>query len=398
MKNWRARGALALSTITAVTLVLVPAADSRSSAGGGVLNVPGDYADLQEAIYRALPGDTILVHGGVWGPLTIDKPLTLLGNARPLIQGDGTPPYDFSPPITLAGPGWGDVVLADLEIGGTIHGYAYTATSSRPGIEGGGFAELHIVDSHVEGPRWVGLTGLGLGVPAIDVHVPFLVIERSFVKGARTDTDDTFMTMGVDGAPGVLAGDTVVLLDSTVEGGDSGEFRYPSSSCGFGCPGGRGGPGILCSTLYHAGSTIRGGAGAIWTTDSWTPCCQDQGGEPMVVGAEIELANELTGPGEMSVGRSYSLQAQAQGPAAVLFASLGLNPPRLLPSMGQLFLDLGTLVRLGAVSTPGEVAIRVPLDPDLLGLEVAFQLLDPTTGLTRPVVAVAHPPKTREAF
>lgn len=45
-------------------------------------NSPGQYTDLQDAIDAASPNDTLYVHGSPtsYGDITIDKPLTLIGN------------------------------------------------------------------------------------------------------------------------------------------------------------------------------------------------------------------------------------------------------------------------------------------------------------------------------
>src|SRR5690606_18195176 len=47
--------------------------------------------DLAELVARAEPGDTIVVPPGTYaGPLVIDKPLTLVGEGRPVIDGGGS--------------------------------------------------------------------------------------------------------------------------------------------------------------------------------------------------------------------------------------------------------------------------------------------------------------------
>ena len=63
-------------------------------------------AELVRAIREAAPGDTIYVDGGVFsGSLEIDKPLTLIGTNRPVIdgQGQGTVVHITSPGTTLSG-------------------------------------------------------------------------------------------------------------------------------------------------------------------------------------------------------------------------------------------------------------------------------------------------------
>ncbi len=51
-----------------------------------------EWTDIQSAIERAAPCDTVWVNGGVWRvdhPIVIDKPLVVLGKNRPIIDGGG---------------------------------------------------------------------------------------------------------------------------------------------------------------------------------------------------------------------------------------------------------------------------------------------------------------------
>lgn len=64
---------------------------------GGAALLPAQTAgaaeppDLAELVARAEPGDTIVVPPGTYeGPLVIDKPLTLVGEGRPVIDGGGS--------------------------------------------------------------------------------------------------------------------------------------------------------------------------------------------------------------------------------------------------------------------------------------------------------------------
>ena len=51
---------------------------------------PGDGFDLHAALAAAQPGDTIVVPAGVYaGPLIIDRPVTLVGEGMPVIEGTG---------------------------------------------------------------------------------------------------------------------------------------------------------------------------------------------------------------------------------------------------------------------------------------------------------------------
>jgi hypothetical protein len=355
-----------------------------------VLEVPDDYADPQTAIDNASPGDTIIIHGGTWPPITIDKPLSLVGAPSPTIEAE-SPGALVVAPITLDGPGSGVVTLSRITVGGTAIGAI--SSQNAPGIRGGGFLELHVYDSEIHAPEWCCLTGLGVGEAGIDVAVPFILVERSMVTGARTDTDTTQLTGGVDGGRGIAGPGTLVVLDSTVLGGDSGFFCFPSASCDFGCPGGRGGAGIQGPTLYHAGSTIEGGAGAFWKDDFGVLCCQYDNGPATAVGTEVAMANELVGK-RVVLGKRYTLHATAPGPSAFLLSSFDVDPPTST-GFGELF--LGGTVFLESVATPGDIEIDFPLLLEMTGREVGFQLLDPTGGLSRPVSSALLLPNLQRA-
>lgn len=60
---------------------------------------------------------------------------------------------------------------------------------------------------------------------------------------------------------------------------------------------------------------------------------------------------------------------------------------------GYRFLDPTSTASLGTVTTPGDHVLAIPLDPALLGRVTALQLVDPTSGFSRPVSSVLLPPR-----
>jgi len=378
------------------SLVVVFASTLLSSVALAQIHVPGDFADLQDAIDAASPGDVIVVHGGTFQAITIDKALTLLGSPPPLLEptpnGSG-----YLAPITLAGPGSGEVVLSRIRTGGTAVGF--TQSFNTAGILGGGFDELHLYDCDVHSPEWCCLTGLGTGQPGVSVTVPFVLVERSSVTGSATNIDDTMMTSGWPGPPGIDApSSTVVVLDSSVRGGASAEFTFPSFDCGGSCPNGSGGAGVVADVLYYSDSALDGGAAARWRDPMGNTCCSSGTvGAPFVANTVNLLGNALDADGPPRLGSTYVLHVASgtgsratsahPGPAAVLKMSNGIDAPVNVGGLGALFLS-GAPVSLGVVPAFGDVGVPLPLDLTLYGREVAFQLLGRPSGYSRPLSGV----------
>ncbi len=69
MRN-RILAAMVFLSVVAVNLTPVRA---------DTIHVPWQFANLQDAINFADPGDVILVDGGTHGPIVVDRPLTIVG-------------------------------------------------------------------------------------------------------------------------------------------------------------------------------------------------------------------------------------------------------------------------------------------------------------------------------
>lgn len=359
-----------------------------SWAGADLVHVPGDFASLQRAVDVVPPGTTIVVHGGTWGPLTISQPLRIVGNPPPLLVGGGEP-YEFESPITLAGPGVGTVVLASVRIGATI---PLTFCAGAPGISGGGFDALHIHDSAIRGPDVTYPCGFVPGSPAIAADLPFLLLERCTAEASQSVLFDC-AEQGPDGVAAISTTGTVVLLDSAVGGGSVPDFCSQLPECGGICPpGGEGGPGLVCQELFRAGSEVTGGSGAKWTDFSGLfVCCEKPDGPAILAGSDVVLPDELSGSGPMVLGSTYTLEWTSAGPTAFLVAAFGPMPPLFVPTHGYVLLDLATVIPLGSLPTPGSFTFQLPANPRWTGVELGFQLVDDTTGMTRPVFGALLP-------
>ncbi|HEX5010880.1 MAG TPA: hypothetical protein VFY71_10805 [Planctomycetota bacterium] len=353
--------------------------------------VPEDFPDPQSAIAAAPTGGVIVVHGGQWLPIVIDKPLTLIGDPQPLFMPDGPPPVP-QPIVTLAGPGAGRVVLQNVWLGGGVDGTVYS--DCAPSITGGGFDALHVFDSLIEGSPWQFAYNFTFpGADAIDVSVPLVWIERCTVRGADAAAgDNSNHQEAVDAGDAVIATGSVVLLDSTVSGGDGPTLSWDAGGAGGCppvCPGGAGGDGIACASLVQANSTITAGAGSHWLGENGIgDCCDGPSGTALLVASHTLLGQDLTSSGPARLGQSWSLAWSTPGPAAVLFVSAGVG---MAPQLGAPKLHLLPPLFLGVVlSSPGALSTTVPADAALTGLEYGVQVYS-SAGWTRPIAGVLGP-------
>src|SRR5688572_11282260 len=137
-----------------LSLLLLAGVALAATVPAQVIDVPGDYSTPQEAIDNAPAGAVIRLQGYWWNvSIVIDRPLTLIGPATITGYWNGC---CVDAPIQLAGPGHGRVVVSDIETG--FEGVNGSYLLSLPaGIQGGGFDELHVVDSRIRTPTcWFG--------------------------------------------------------------------------------------------------------------------------------------------------------------------------------------------------------------------------------------------------
>lgn len=389
--------ALAAFTETAVSATLVV----DPNGGGG-------YTSLQAAIDAAAPGDVISVRGGTYSMITVSKPLTIVAQPRATIRPPDpfteTQPYIQDPALTLQGSaGTGRVALVNLEIGGAWDA-SHFGTGGQ-GIRGGGFEELLISRCSVFGAVPFYLTGGAWSARAIEVSgaLPRVVVTGSSVTAGPSD-NDFYPSPTPPGRAAIYApASTVLVLDSTVRGGDvvselwtgQGGTSVPANPCP--CPGlgGEGGPGIEADRAFVAGSTVLGGQGYGVFDASNTPPAppipwgSQPDGEPIVAQTIVPLAQDLLSTGPLTLGGTWTLAWLTPSSGGLLFASLEGASPIVIEPAGWWFLDPGPpLLVLPLANGPGTLTTFVPDSPPLLGVELWLQAHHPSSGLTRPVVEV----------
>jgi hypothetical protein len=357
---------------------LVLTGQEDSSIPGQIL-VPSEVADLQVAIGSAQPGDVILVDGGVWPEILIDRPITIQGveGNRPVF---GYPsatilnqPADV---ITLAGPGSGLVQLINLDVSIVVSTlYSPAATGPRC-ITGGGFDELRVLHCNIG-------AGMNINVndpqttasPAIDVDIPYMLVGDSSVVGQEVFSAGIWQhappSDWPDGGAGVVTTGDAVVVESVVRGGPVEPF---GNGCAVGCPPvASGGDGVIASTLYRSDdAVIEGGGGAS------TGCCPMRAGVDIVAGSDEVLPGTLRGDGPASLGGIFTLEADVTGPVFYLALSGFPIAPLQIGNKGLLFMDPSSIFLFGlAGSGTVQIPVNVTPDPIFLGIPVVFQAYDP---------------------
>ncbi len=362
--------------------------------GGG-----GDFTTLQPAIDAAAPFTTIRVVSGSYGPVTIDRTLTIVGDPRPTIRAATTGPGFVQPPaVSLSGSGSDRIVFQNVELGGSIvDGNSYSAAGSP--IAGSGFAQLQLADSTVRAPEWFQVTGTAHGVPAIDVDFALsILLVRCDVAGSMSPDDpganDVFP---FDGPVGIDApGANVLVIDSEVLGGGAGETRFVSIPpvSDHPCPcipaSGNGGAGILAQRVFSVQSLIRGGEGSeVFFLGE--PYGHQLDGVPVIATTHTAYAQRLSSTRAPRIGEPFDVfvSPTLEQSATLLFGAMRVPP---LPALGaDLFLDpLQPITPLSMAASQSSFRVSVPNDTDLIGTRFGLQLAEVAASLTlsNPVIEV----------
>ncbi len=366
----------------------------------GQVHVPGDFATIQAAIDNSPSGTVIIVHGGKHGEIVVDRQLTLVGDPSFTIEAAGWDPnWHQYPGVLLNGPGTGEVTIVRAVIASTAFTSTYAAAGA--GIAGHGFQRLRVLHCDVHGSDAWGDESLNGGA-GIEVDVANILIEDSTVTGG----DNRHDVFGGGWAPppgaGVKApGSTVTLLDSTVTGGKApgtafAELPYNPCPVCSGIQNGEGAAGVIANRLFHANSTVAGGAGGTFEcftmSGTFVPICTLPAGPGVVANQQVDLHNALVGSGPLLLNSSWNLSWTTVGNPVLLLLSAHAPYPLQLGDGSWLFLSTTNLLVFVVPGGGTNTAVfAVPASASLVGTTVAFQVYDPPAGLTRPVAASVVP-------
>jgi hypothetical protein len=361
----------------------------------------GDYTDLQTALNQVASGEIIHVRGGSFDPIIITKPVTIIGSPAPVIN-VGPPQAGIQPAvITLAGPGSGAVILANIVVGGILDGFI--SSRVNPAINGSGFSELLISRSIIQAPYWQhsSLSGTATGGRAIKVTVSEITISHSTISASASDTNSCY-GYGQAGVEAIYApGATLTLLDSTVHGGDGSivcdYFGPPAPSA---CPcaglGGEGGDAINVGTLYQTDSTIIGGFGGdvFYYDDHFQTVDfgQQPHGHSLANGTtEIGLPSITLTSDAPHIGAPFTLSYPLVTVPLSLTASLGVGQPLLFPGFGYVMLNFLNWFVLGSLPLGStSFVLPIPNDAALIGQKLVFHTFG-ANFVSRPVIEVIFP-------
>lgn len=352
----------------------------------------GAYRDLQQAIQAAPAGATLVVRGGTYGPLTIQRSLKILGRPTPRIQapegGAGAQPAA----IQLVGTGSQRLVLDNLHIQGRADGSRWTSPGSA--LRGSGFAEVVVMDSTIHAPVWYNASRICAGADAIDLEgAHHLTLHRCDVRASSCDLGGAVNVMAAPGGGAAVRapGAKVTLLESVLAGGDgpTASWNWFPTSQPCTCPGlgGEGGDGVIAAEVFRSDSAISGGQGGEVHVNGVSFGRQEAG--------EAVRANQLH---PVSQARLLSTSPAIIGqPWSVVFPTspmggfLLAGPPRATPlAFGSEWFFLASApIVMDLMPSTSTFGFLVPNRRFLIGTEVNFQVLDVlSTSLSAPLPVV----------
>jgi hypothetical protein len=313
----------------------------------------GDFADLQTAINAASPGDTLVVRGGSYGIVFVDRSLQLVGDQpRPVVgvlfAWPGTSvsvsAVDCNslvlPACTVA---LEDVTATSVQLTGTVASFARCTFDCRN-------------------------TGSSTTLLTANARAAF---DRCQLYGSPGSVIMTLSCRPVPGAAAltVAPGSVAELSNTTLTGAGPLVIACLSSLGTSGLDLQTGG------TARVSHSTIASGNVSVPAVAGTGTVLQDSSQFQPPFTAMTAFLPAVTGQGALPGGAlSATLQSVPLLPAAMV-ASLGLHAPVAAPE-GTAWVDLSAYVVLGIglLDASGRMTVHVPVPPTTLrGMVVTFQ-------------------------
>lgn len=373
----------------------------------------GQFTDLQTAIGVATSNDVIVVEGGCYRGVVIDKPLTIVGSGtirRKTVScshpfhGSGLDDgcFGVACPALDVTTSSGIVTLAGFAIEGQWDA-SFAHSNAEATIRVAGATQLRIYDCTVTGPIGFSATGTAITTTAaIEAPGSVVTIARSQITGGEHVLDGTLMNstywlnlVAVDGPPAIVAHHVNVLEDSSVIGGTQGDYQLlpgdwacpPPWPSGVNPNFGKGGPAIVADTVYSLGFVAGGngsqivdnclGAGVIHN--------RQPAGPDVIATSYYPLSIGLVASGPMTLGDSWSLLGVGSGGYIVIGVPSSLPSPAGAPGLLWVVPPFLPFIQGNAWST------TVPNDPALLGVQIGAQWMSGSNILSPPVFQVIEP-------
>jgi len=425
---------LARSLLVALAL---PAPGALAFAADLYVGPGHPYAQIDQAIAAAAPGDRIFVEAGLFEVFHLDKPLDVRGAGPGATRVTGFVPGAFTrvtgipadATATIVGMSFDHTdptvltqtpVLEVQGCAGSVVLHSVTVNTEPmayhlgPGLRAESVARLVVQDCVLRGSR--GSQFGGVGDPGLSAQSSSLVLNDSVVEA--TDFSFGRFVSGEPGAPGaVLERCDAELARATVRGGSGAVDAFT----GQGFPGGAGVE-LIGSTLVASGgpaNLVEGGPGAAFSSAPGGPALRLSAASTATFAADVELQGGLDGmqsaqapptsvePGstltaapwvapalalalqEVAIATAFKLLHSGEPGSVVLPAfSIELGPPLDLPGIdGTIHVDALHLTALaprtldgsGYASTVG----GVPPIPSLAGAHAWFQAAENDGGVLR---------------
>jgi hypothetical protein len=390
-----------------ITSILVACAAPLLLAAASAAQTPwtvnpaggGDFTDVQAAISSpaVLPGDILLVAPGSYVGFTLDKRLTILGNA-------GSPPLFFeqvtvqvSGGCTLAGLQFlglriqnstGPVLLDEVRVEGEVFAapdcHSFRVTSSENVI-----IQRSVIEGIPGGPECVG--------PGLTVTGSRVALTDCVVSGGDGLSSAFFTSSGKPGMH-LFVGANILLSGTSVSGGDGGTpADFFNGFAGAGASAMMMEFGSECVARGDGSALLQGGVGGVaavpgadahWSvsgqgTVTLSGMALDPPAlhftltviQPSPAQPFLRITGADDGPG---AGKSLDVHGPAGNTQLIMVdvqSMLGIFPAKV---DGPLYVNPGAAFNIFPVTTIGQatpisVAFHVPNDAGLIGATAVFQ-------------------------